>query len=310
LTAPRRTSSNRQDKSAEPDEGPAKIVIPSQYVIRWDREYVDALLRSHDQKGYLALAPERLKYHPFLVSRNPAKPPGILAKATLMANNPNSLNAAEVVAEIDDSGLPSTQTEILPTPDEITLHGEDQATLDLVQALAHASPQRSLRKRASSERNSSLTPLSSVKRLRSMDSTKASITQTPSTRHSRRVGSMREELVEATDLTPSRRRLKGDVRKFDGQILAEPIEIAPAKPAANGDESDDPLRLYTPQKVSGQMFDQEDVGADADGEQNVIQGDADMDADGEYEAEYLGDEEDAEGEEEDAEGEEDDDYVG
>ena len=31
---------------------------------------------------------------------------------------------------------------------------------------------------------------------------------------------------------------------------------------------------------------------------NVIQGDADMDADGEYEAEYLGDEEDAEGAEE------------
>ena len=80
-----RPNSSTPAESEEKD----KVVIPTQYEITWDQEYIEAILRKHESRGYLSLRPERLKYHPFLVSRNPQKPPGALARATLMANNPN-----------------------------------------------------------------------------------------------------------------------------------------------------------------------------------------------------------------------------
>ena len=145
--APRPDSSTPAE-SEEKD----KVVIPSRYEIVWDAEYIEAVLRKSESRGFLSLRPERLKYHPFLVSRTVQKPPGALARATLMHNNPNARresrgmpngapNGRTVHADKEDSGTP------VDSPEKV-LSGEDQATLDLVARLSGGS--RNLRHRTTS----------------------------------------------------------------------------------------------------------------------------------------------------------------
>ena len=138
---PRLSSQNRVSNS-----NADKPVIPVRYVIRWDRDYVEAVLRRNEQRGYLTLAPERLKYHPFLVTRNPIKPPGAIAQATLKASHGNDNTNGNI--DGTDQRQADGRTDALET--NKVVHGEDQATLDLVAALS-ASPKRSLRARTSSE---------------------------------------------------------------------------------------------------------------------------------------------------------------
>jgi len=136
--------------------------IPERYEITPDMAVIDAALQKHNAKGYLTLKPERLKYTPFLVSRDPLPQPPIAAAVTgdrvaageadqprgVPSETPSSGNK-EVIAT-------PAEAEIAPiTPDtkDKVAAGEDQATLDLVAALS-ASPVRHLRRRsiASSER--------------------------------------------------------------------------------------------------------------------------------------------------------------
>ncbi len=153
-----RPSVQRRKARSAPTDSEEKAELPTRYEIYFDREYVEAILRQHENRRYLSLRPERLKYHPFLVTRNPAKPPGALAKATLMAS----------AVRVYDS----TPSEVVETPDgemgndlERVVAGEDQATLALVAALSGSmSPKRRLMKRESEEVN-----LEPAKRLRSAD---------------------------------------------------------------------------------------------------------------------------------------------
>jgi len=155
-----RPSVHRRKADSVPAGVDDKSEIPSQYDIVFDREYVVAVLKKNESKGYLTLRPERLKYHPFLVTRNPVKPPGIIAKATLMS----------ATVRVDHS----TPSEVVETPNgndglemdsEKVVLGEDPATLALVAALsASVSPKRSLRKRGSDE-----VIIEPLKRLRSAE---------------------------------------------------------------------------------------------------------------------------------------------
>ena len=298
LGLPRRPARPRA-VSASPEKTDDKVTIPERYLIRWDRDYVDALLKKHDSRGYLQLAPERLKYHPFLVTRNPTKPPAILASATLAAayDDPAATLAAEGDLQLDtavDGTGPTTDGSVTHEPEEIVQHGEDRATLALVAALSHESPQRSLRTRTGSELN---TPApNSVKRLRGSDRSKHSVS--PAHR------------VVSKTLSNGHAGQNNDVNGSsevveDAQGADDP-DIEDDHP--DSDESDDPLRLgrgmngtpKRPRKSAAVTETSKDGGVDKDGPLTSNAGemadDVDMDAEGE--------EEDAEGEDEDAEGEE------
>jgi hypothetical protein len=190
--------------------------LPKRYTITWDREYVEAVLRKNESRGHLILRPERLKYHPFLVSRDPPKPPGILAQATLMQMHASradteSTSNREVVATPADEGK---------DPAEKVVAGEDSETLALVVSLS-ASPKRSLRKRASEEewltRKRLRSDLSSPVNGRSLRGTaSAEVLELP-TRIRR---SMQEVQAEAVPVEPEAARIE-DADGGDGDAEGE-----------------------------------------------------------------------------------------
>ncbi|KAK1921043.1 hypothetical protein DB88DRAFT_444285 [Papiliotrema laurentii] len=250
-----------QPKSASPEATDEQPIIPDRYIIQWDRDYVEAVLKKHEARGYLELAPERLKYHPFLVTRNPIKPPGALAKAALVTSNGNSATAQAVSIANDPivkdgivEGRENGGKDVPAELEETVLHGEDRATLDLVKALAHQSPQRNLRKRTSSELN---TPApNSLKKLRSSDR------------------------IKGMNGTPSRRR--------KSTAVATPSSRVSGRGSQRGSARKSSVK-------NGSVQDTED--ADAEGEYEDEGEDAD--ADGEWEGEdedAEGEDEDAEGE--------------
>lgn len=124
------------------------MVVPKRYEIVPDREAIESVLQKFESKGYLKLRPERLKYTPFLTTRDPA----------LQRSLPAMTTAGDDIEDSDDeeSPTPSSSKEIISTPvnlsetedspDKIAA-GEDKATLQLVAALT-VSPVRSLRKRS------------------------------------------------------------------------------------------------------------------------------------------------------------------
>ena len=323
LTASRRTPREKQQpESDDEDAGKSKIVIPEQYIISWDRAYVDAVLSKHDSKGYLELAPERLKYHPFLVTRDPAKPPGVIARATLMANNPRSgagkslagpaealtingggkdgaMSANGTHGVVDDlESVNGTPAPVQVQAQEQVLHGEDQATLDLVKALAaeEESPARSLRNRTGSEALTSA-PTST----RKPRSGRQRGGTTPA-----RAGLRDRRRTDAT-ATPQAQRRSMRATRGVGDVGYGDIEAD----GAESDESDDPLLMYTPRSKAA-------VGGGGSGGREVWSG---RKENGHQEATAVGDvaqgakkqhgvlaaviggDEDAEGEDEDAEGE-------
>lgn len=145
----------------------APIKIPQRYSIHFDTAYVDAVLRAHERKGHLRLQPERLKYHPFLVSRaQGAQRPGLLAKATLMGaagagagTGPGAARGGEETSSASVSGEVTTPAPPADGPmdvdvgvhgeeeGELVERGEDKATLELVARLSSGSPGRALRTR-------------------------------------------------------------------------------------------------------------------------------------------------------------------
>lgn len=154
----------RTPRQPEPEEGTlaakqAKIDVPKVYHIVPNREVIDAVLRKHHAKHYLKLKPERLKYTPFLTTREPAAPPPL---AALVSGDRREAKDAERPRAVDSADLSSESKDALSTPADIDMAdeselvtpeakvaaGEDQATLDLVAALS-ASATRALRKRSS-----------------------------------------------------------------------------------------------------------------------------------------------------------------
>jgi hypothetical protein len=152
LSAPRRSQAVVAiEEPHDPHEIPNKPQLPKRYTIRFDRAYIEAVLNSYESKGHLTLKFDRLKYHPFLVSRE-IKPPTSIA----------------IIKHVDSKSVDSIPEPEVETPDadadpEVINHGQDKATLDLVARLAEEGEGvRSLRKRSSTSR----APDSGGKRLR------------------------------------------------------------------------------------------------------------------------------------------------
>lgn len=247
-----RPSVNRRKTDSAPFGSEEKSELPTRYDIVFDRDYIAAVLRQHESRGHLILRPERLKYHPFLVTRNPVKPPGALAKATLMSAN-----------RVADS----TPSEVVETPNgeirnevEKVVAGEDPATLALVAALSSESPERRLRKRESEEVN-----LEPVKRLRSGGS------NTPN-------GMKRRSLRNVVDEHTPMRETRGRVN----EIRAEVRNAMMDDPSETEEEEEERIEIRPGEGDDGGNDIAEEYGEeDAEGE-------VDEDAEREDDEEYTG----------------------
>ncbi|OCF41081.1 hypothetical protein I317_05092 [Kwoniella heveanensis CBS 569] len=136
-----RSSVNRRKASSgSPDD--EEVKLPTRYTIPIDREYIQAVISKHDSKGYLKLRPERLKYHPFLVTRNPTLTSDERVEATIEAAGLPTGASQGQDRDADVEMVADTQKE---EDEEAVIHGEDKATLELVATLS-ASPARSLRR--------------------------------------------------------------------------------------------------------------------------------------------------------------------
>jgi hypothetical protein len=146
LSAPRRSRPVHVEETPTESDNPDKPTIPKKYVIRFDKEYVKAVLDGYESKGHLTLKFERLKYHPFLVSRDP-KPPGTIAIALTNTDPPTSSSLQSLDPDPDHVEIQTPETDNDP---EVINHGQDKATLALVAKLSEPEGLRSLRKRPAS----------------------------------------------------------------------------------------------------------------------------------------------------------------
>lgn len=99
-------------------DGHGPSVMPDDYTIHIDRPILREYLTRQDQKGYLRLRPERLKYTPFLVQRLTLTKNGMIESQTVA-----KAKAVEVQGEIPDV-RPDAST-------EINGHGFDSQAMDL-----------------------------------------------------------------------------------------------------------------------------------------------------------------------------------
>jgi len=183
LSAPRRQQQAVIEEIQDPYEIPDKPPLPKLYTIRFDRAYIEAVLNSYESKGHLTLKFDRLKYHPFLVSRE-IKP--IPTLKSILANNNNNHESKSV------DSIPEPEVETPDADPEVINHGQDKATLELVARLAEEGEGvRSLRKRTSTA------PDSEGKRLRTRS---ANTVMVESPRRSLRATAPATAPVEEVDL--------------------------------------------------------------------------------------------------------------
>lgn len=242
-----------QTDSSEHDKD--KPVIPKRYTIRFDRAYVEAVMTTHESRGYLTLKPDRLKYHPFLVTRDPIKPPNTIAKAALTAGT--TAAAAASGADEEDT-LTSLHGGTEDDPETVN-HGQDKATLELVAKLSE-SPARSLRKRPATS------PPDSAGRDRQTRQKRAR---------------------QTTDLTP-RRSTRGAAAAVTGVPDPEAIEVDASPSRAvngNGSGSGEVVTEFDVD-VDGDVDADGEGDVDAEGEDEDGDWEAD-DADAEGEDEYV-----------------------
>jgi len=145
LSAPRRSRPVHVEDTPPESDNPDKPTIPKKYIIRFDKAYIEAVLQGYESKGHLTLKFDRLKYHPFLVSRDP-KPPGTIAMTALTNDAPTSSSLQSLDPDPDTIEIRTPED----TDPEVINHGQDKATLALVAKLSEPEGLRSLRKRPAS----------------------------------------------------------------------------------------------------------------------------------------------------------------
>ncbi|WWD19388.1 hypothetical protein CI109_103848 [Kwoniella shandongensis] len=298
-----RSSVHRRKAESADKDSEAEIKLPSRYEIVIDRQYIEAVLAKHAAKGHLKLRPERLKYHPFLVTRNPTMPPSLVARATLQAAGIES-TTPETSQEL---ATPATDD-----PDKIAA-GEDSATLALVAELSSASAQRSLRKRRSEETESP------VKRVRTASLSGSPYTAlmngSPARRSMRGAqglsSSMNGVVVNGHGLTNGGEKSL----ELSHQIPSSTPSSSPIK--ANGNRRS--RMILTPEEEEEEEEEIEtierpiDIVTTTDNQESTKDAVASIptavEDDEGWDEDAEGEDEDAEGEDEDAEGEEDEEYI-
>lgn len=283
-------------RQASPDENsPKEVELPTRYTITFDRDYIDAVLKKYEARGYLQLRSEKLKYHPFLTTRDAEKPPGVQAHAALIAA---MAQRAQPVSHEQDSHHDHCHRDEPSTPhgdgrnsdgrngdtDEV-VKGEDPETLALVAALS-ASPKRSLRKRSASEQDHGTPTVPLRKRPR------REVVSTPPASRQRR--STRGGAQAIAEESPRRSR------RAAAAVQPANTSSRDAR-GARSDGTDDPtgdLPRSTPDPLH----------ANLEAEPADDNNDDHEDEDAAGSADASGEDDDAYGEE-DAEGEDDDEYV-
>lgn len=184
-------------RQASPDENADKVELPTSYTITFDRDYVEAVLKQYESRGYLTLKPEKLKYHPFLTTRDAEKPPAVQAHAALIASMAQRTHADET--RVDELSTPAPADRNGDSDDVVK--GEDPETLALVAALS-ASPKRNLRKRSIAPDEAEGTPGTPSQRERS----RRDFTATPAEGARRSTRGVAQAPDEGPDLTARRSR--------------------------------------------------------------------------------------------------------
>ncbi|KAK8854477.1 hypothetical protein IAR55_003215 [Kwoniella newhampshirensis] len=322
----------RKAESADKDSSEAEVKLPSKYEIVVDRQYIEAVLQKHADKGHLKLRPERLKYHPFLVTRNPTMPSDTMARATLQAagiesTTPETSQELTTPATTDLLGGETMDIDQDKNDLEKIAAGEDHATLALLAELS-ASPQRSLRKRRSEEMDSP------VKRLRSGDSSLVRANGSPARRSMRDVQGL-SSMINGGVNGHGHRHQDGvagggdlGVKSLGGAISLNESGLSGAEPLRGREASlSKPKRgrmtvVIAPEEEEEEIEEIEERGGERVHrqieavDQGQLQSHQDLHVSpGSVQDEYgededaEGEDEDAEGEDEDAEGEEDEEYV-
>ncbi|WWD01998.1 hypothetical protein V865_000036 [Kwoniella europaea PYCC6329] len=310
----------------EQDDKDIKVPLPTEYSISVDKEYIQAIVKKHDAKGYLVLKPERLKYHPFLVTRNPTLTSEERAEATLkiigQSTNTNANLNGHGHERNDDVNGTSKMSDH-PTTEEEILKGKDQATLNLVAELSQ-SPARSLRRKPRESPSVSVSP---IKSLRSR--TNLQVESPPNTRELRKHSTL--PAPSSFDGSPSKSdsselpvlKKSSSLNGINGNepmssrrrriILSSDTEHEEEQEEEEEEEEVEQIeydkvdpRLIAP-KSNGDVPKEKMVYGEAGKNDEIVNGDEFMAGD---EPDAEGEDEDAEGEDEDAEGEDDDEYIG
>ncbi|WVQ79573.1 hypothetical protein IAT38_001672 [Cryptococcus sp. DSM 104549] len=282
------------------------VKIPRRYEIVVDKEYVAAVLTKHESKGYLKLVPERLKYHPFLVTRNQklqeAAAP-LEEEEDDEEGDEETPTSAELVTPAD---MAHTNGQSHEDDANKVVAGEDPATLALVAELSQ-SPVRSLRKRKSEE---VATPTRSLRtRVSRAEAAEGGGTPTRSRQSARRGSAVLPEAAPRASPRKLRVNRVMSVDEEDGET-----EVEDEEPSEEGEERAKPARRLShlvvelpsrkrssPVKANGQTASPMEVdtpndahiaepvvapGPDAQGDEDA-EGE-DIDADGEEEYEGYG----------------------
>ena len=137
----------KDDESMKSPFSPPKL-----YQITWDREKVDQYLAAWENKGYLKLKPEKLKWSPFLLVRSRADEP----QAT--SSTPVTGTVSDQPTNADSISSPGDMSNYLPS-----LFVDDESSPTALDALIQAATKESHKDKSSSSRTSRST--SKVSRL-------------------------------------------------------------------------------------------------------------------------------------------------
>lgn len=270
------------------------VKLPKRYEILLDKAYLQAVVEKHEKKGYLKLAPERLKYHPFLVARQTEEPESGGKKEDENEENGNEKDkeredesengvvrfvdsiaeAAHIIAQshahfhtVPSSTISRTSHHPVyptPTPNHNSIPNRNTT-----------SPARNLRKR-----KSDVVLETPVRKLRSRDNIREGMGTSPRTLRMRNAVALGEGIAEGEE-------------ENQGLSKLNQLPVKPVTQFADGEIPIDPALLEESVTLDPSMYGsvgEEVYDNDAEGEEYIGEDD---DAEGE---EYIGEEEDAEGE--------------
>jgi len=283
-----------QRKQTDDDFPRGPFVPPKDYEIVWDPEVVKAYLDKWNEKGYLTLKPEKLKWSPFILQRTTK--PATNAPLTTMDRG-TEVKIVDVTVKKDEDGksrsglvvedrlhTPSAST---PRDDESSagssLHTQDQAMSPGSTSRLKAQVERD-RKLALKLANTS-TPSTRRTRLRSRDgstpqASHTPVPDTPTTRSRRTNGVQGSNGMSGTpdmrspSITSTVSRLRGrEMRSRSGSAARSAItrsRSALKTPSITGLEDGDD---------EGEKGDDRDAEGDEDGDGDYIDVDIDVDED-------------------------------
>lgn len=138
-----------RSQTNDDDVTKGSFVPPTQYVIHWDPGYVKSYLEKWEEKGYMKIKPEKLKWSPFLLARVKKSD----ADAGLALE-------AEMIGDTSENPAPASASSVPETPAPITPTDGEGSNDETISAPVPRSPE----KRMDSSEQSALRRLRSQNR--------------------------------------------------------------------------------------------------------------------------------------------------